>query len=111
MKNESDEKNETLSKTLHTWKMDACLPPRFQEIVWQRIARAEAQMPVSVWQTLAAWLEAAFRRPALATACALVLLAAGATAGWTQARQETSRVSGTLSERYAHLVDPYKPMR
>ena len=111
MKNEPDENNESLNKALRAWKVDAPLPPRFQEDVWRRIARAKAQTTASVWLTLAAWLDAAFRRPALAASCALVLLAAGATAGWSQARQETARVTGELSVRYVHSVDPYKPIR
>ena len=111
MKNELNENNEAVSKALRAWKVDAPLPPRFQENVWQRIARADAQISSSAWQSLAAWLEAAFRRPALAASCALVLLAGGATAGWSQARQETARVTGELSVRYVHSVDPYKPIR
>ena len=111
MKNESNENNESLSKALREWKVDAPLPPRFQEDVWQQIARAEAQHRPGAWQWLAAWIEAAFRRPALAMSCALVLLAAGATVGWSQARQETARVSGELRVRYVHSVDPYKPSR
>ena len=111
MKNGPAEKNETLSKTLHAWKVDAPLPPRFQEGVWLRIARVEAQTTASLWQSLAAWLDAAFRRPALAASCALMLLATGATAGWSHARQETNRVTGELSVRYVHSIDPYKPVR
>src|SRR5258706_14542011 len=91
MKNEPNEKNETLNKTLGAWKVGAPLPPRFQESVWQRIARAEAQTTASVWLTLAAWLDKAFRRPVLAGPCALVLLAARAPARWAQARQEAPR--------------------
>ena len=32
----------------------------------------------------------------------------GAGAGWNQARQETARVTGVLSTRYAQAVDPYQ---
>jgi len=109
MKNEPVENNESLSRALHAWKVAAPLPPQFQEDVWQRIARTEAHLPPSVWPALAGWIESVFNRPALAVSCALVLLAAGATAGWSQARQETTRVSGALSGRYVHSVDPYKP--
>ena len=111
MKNESKENSEKLNSVLRAWKVDAPLPPRFQEAVWQRIAHADVQSTASVWQFLAAWLDAAFKRPVLAASCALVLLAAGATAGWSQARQETARVTGELSARYVHALDPYTPLR
>ena len=99
----------TLSRMLRAWKVDAQLPPRFQEDLWRRIECAKAPTAASVWQTLAAWLDAAFRRPAMVVSFAVVLLAAGAAAGRSQARQETARLSGELSVRYVHSIDPYKP--
>jgi hypothetical protein len=47
-------------------------------------------------------------KPALATAYVAVLLVIGASVGWSQARQETARVTGKLSARYAQAVDPYQ---
>src|SRR5262245_41359419 len=108
---QSEFNDEKLNKVLREWKAKSALPPRFQDSVWHRIARAEAQSQPSVWRVVVEWVKATMNRPVLAASFALVLLAIGATAGWSQARQETARVSGELSERYAHLVDPYKPTR
>jgi len=37
-----------------------------------------------------------------------VLVVIGASVGWSQARQETARVTTELGARYAHAVDPYQ---
>ncbi|MBX3732884.1 MAG: hypothetical protein KF791_09845 [Verrucomicrobiae bacterium] len=99
-----------LRALLKEWKQEASLPPRFQEQVWRRIERAEAApVPsVSLATVFANWLTNLLPRPALATAYVAVLLAIGASVGWSQARQETARVAGELSARYAQAVDPYQ---
>jgi hypothetical protein len=37
-----------------------------------------------------------------------LLLLLGAGFGWSQARQETARVTAQLSSRYAQALDPYQ---
>jgi hypothetical protein len=99
-----------LDALLQEWKPKASLPPRFQEQVWCRIERAEsAPAPtVTLAQLFAAWLATKLPRPALATAYVAVLIVIGAGVGWSQARQESERVSTELSARYAQAVDPYQ---
>lgn len=101
-----------LRALLKEWKQEASLPPRFQEQVWRRIERAEAApVPsVSLATVFANWLTNLLPRPALATAYVAALLVIGASVGWSQARQETARVRGELSARYAQAVDPYQTM-
>lgn len=106
----SNENNASLRSLLKEWKSEAALSPRFQEQVWRRIERAEATpaQTVTLAQLFANWLATRLPRPALATAYLGVLLIIGASAGWSQARQETARVTGELSARYAQAVDPYQ---
>ena len=106
----SNENDASLRALLKEWNPEASLPSRFQEQVWRRIERAEtAPIPtVTFAQLFANWLATRLPRPALATAYLGVLLIIGASAGWSQARQETARVTGELSARYAQAVDPYQ---
>ena len=99
-----------LDALLQEWQPKPSLPPRFQEQVWRRIERAEtAPVPtVTLAQVFAAWLTTKLPRPALATAFVATLLVIGASVGWSQARQESIRVTTELSARYAQAVDPYQ---
>jgi hypothetical protein len=111
--NQPRNEDEPLRALLKEWKAASSLPPGFQEQVWRRIERAEAQ-PISsvpLWTAWTNWIAAVLPRPALATAYVAVFLAIGATVGWAQARHETERVSGDLSTRYVRLVDPYQAPR
>ena len=99
-----------LDALLQEWKPKPALPTRFQEQVWRRIERAEtAPVPtVSLATVFANWITTTLPRPALATAYVAVLLVIGASVGWSQARQETARVTTELGVRYAQAVDPYQ---
>ncbi|PYK99225.1 MAG: hypothetical protein DME19_09420 [Verrucomicrobia bacterium] len=111
MKNkESGHDDEPLRTLLKEWKTTPTLPPRFQEQVWRRIKRSEKRTaaPISLAEALRNWIATVLPRPALAVSYLLVVLAIGATVGWAQARQETSRVGDKLSARYVRSVDPYK---
>ncbi|SRR6266496_2275116 len=99
--------DEPLRKVLKEWRSDTPLPPRFQEQVWQRIARAQTQSVPSVWALIAHWVGAVLPRPAPAASYVAVLLTIGATVAWTQARQETARVKAELGQRYVRVLDPY----
>ena len=99
--------DEALRKVLQEWRMEASLPPRFQEAVWRRIERAQAPAAPSAWRVITHWISSILPRPALAAAYLAILLTIGATAGWSQARQESARVRGELGERYIRGLDPY----
>jgi len=111
--NPPNENDLALRGTLQEWKLTTPLPPRFQEQVWKRIEHDEATTvsPGLVWASVADWIATMLPRPALAIACMTVLLAVGATVGWTQARQETVRAGDELSARYVRVVDPYQALR
>ena len=109
--NDSSHQDQALHKLLQEWHSDAPLPPRFQENVWHRIERAEAPPSPSIWAVISHWIGTVLPRPALATAYLVVLLAIGATAGWSQARQETARVKDELGQRYVRVLDPYQAPR
>ena len=108
-----NENDPALSAVLREWKSTGSLLPRFQEQVWQRIERAErkAHLPALAWDRLLDWIATVLPRPALAVAYVTVLLVVGATVGWNQARQETTRVTSDLGARYALAVDPYQTTR
>lgn len=105
------ERDPALSAVLREWKLSGSLPPRFQEGVWQRIERAETPPLASgsPWSLLTDWINALLPRPALALACAMVLLLIGGAAGWAQARHEAGQVGDELEARYLRVVDPYQP--
>ena len=110
MKTNKPNDDAPLDALLQEWKVKPSLPPRFNEQVWRRIERAEtAPAPsVSFATVFANWIATMLPRPALATAYMAALLVIGAGVGWSQARQETARVSTELGARYAQAVDPYQ---
>jgi hypothetical protein len=57
------------------------------------------------------WIGGLLPRPALAVAYVATLIAIGGTAGWTQARQETTRVRDELGDRYVRVLNPYQAPR
>jgi hypothetical protein len=101
-------KDERLSRVLKTWKIDAPLPPHFQDQVWQRIARADRMGEATLWTVFQGWLVAALSRRAVAVAYLAVLLATGLTAGYWSGQQKSRHVATSLSERYLQSVDPYQ---
>ncbi len=108
--NEPNKEDAALRALLKEWSPPSSLPPRFNEQVWRRIAKTEtASAPAaSLRDAFTNWLATVLPRPALATAYVALLLAIGAGAGWSQARQETARITGRLSARYVQAVDPYQ---
>ena len=103
--------DEPLDAVLRGWKVDSRLPPRFQEQVWRRIARAETDGEGAVWSGLLHSLERALARPALAGAYVAVLLAAGLSAGHWQVQREAAQLDRMLGLRYVQAVDPYQAPR
>jgi hypothetical protein len=105
------ENDEPLHELLAQWKPEASLPPRFQAQVWKRIEQAEAQKPQSTLIVFAQWLEATFRRPALATAYVAVLLFVGLGAGYWQAQDKTAQAESKMRALYVQSIDPYQAPR
>jgi hypothetical protein len=103
--------NDPLDTALASWRVTAPLPPRFQEQVWRKIADAGAESAATPWAIFRGWLRLAFARPAVALACAAMLLALGSGTGWWQARQDSARVQNELGARYVQSLDPYQKMR
>lgn len=109
--NEPGNHDESLTHLLREWKDHPPLPPRFQEAVWQRIARAQAQVRPGVWHTLVAWVEAALNRPALAVSYIAVLLVSGLGAGYWQAQDKSAEAQSQWRTAYVQSVDPYQTPR
>lgn len=107
--NPNDSNDKALSRALQEWKVDAALPPRFEEGVWRRIERAEGTE--SVWRLALQRITAALARPSLATGYVTVVLLIGAGAGYWKAQTVNARADESLSARYVQMVDPYQMPR
>lgn len=105
--NEIGPNDEALRALLQQWRVEAPLPPRFEEGVWRRVERARAHAldhPLRRWlEQVVVWVN----RPAIATACAALLLVAGVAAGSWHARETTGRWDRQLAQRYVVSVNPY----
>ena len=100
-----------LRKVLKEWRVEAPLPPRFQEQVWQRIERVQSTSAPGVAGMFSRWVAMTTLRRGLAVAYLAGLLAIGITAGWVNARHESARVKNELGQRYVRLLDPYQAPR
>ena len=105
------DKNDSLGRALQQWTVDAALPPRFHDDVWRRIRLTEARRAPSWWRDLLDVVEGALCRPALAVSYVTILLLAGLSIGFAQARQESARMDKALGARYVQSVDPYQAPR
>jgi|WetSurMetagenome_2_1015567.scaffolds.fasta_scaffold1062390_1 hypothetical protein len=105
--NQTPEDDPSLRRLLHQWKVDAPLPPRFQEGVWQRIARAEAPPATSLWSSVARLVAIVLPRPKFALSYITLLLAVGVVAGSLAAQMRTRRMQTNLGLRYVQSIDPY----
>ena len=109
--NQDPEKDRAVEKVLKQWVVDAPLPPRFQEQVWQRIARAEHKPEATIpfWTLLRRLIETNLPRPKLAYSYAAMLLAVAMLAGTWAAQAQNTRMEASLGSRYLQSVDPYQP--
>ena len=107
--NPPNENDAPLRAVLREWQTDAPLPPRFQEQVWQRIAREEAPASATLWQLFARRVEALFNRPVLAVSYIAVLLVAGLATGYSQAQVKSAHTAAQYRARYVQSIDPYQP--
>lgn len=105
--NYDPEKDRALDKILKQWVVDAPLPPRFQEQVWQRIARTEARPAPTLWASLRHLTEVALPQPKFTYSYVAALLVLGVVAGSWAAQRETNRLEAALGSRYMQSIDPY----
>ncbi|MEI8041648.1 MAG: hypothetical protein WCL11_09580 [Verrucomicrobiota bacterium] len=100
--------DQSLRQTLQQWKVDAPLPPRFQEQVWRRIELSEAQVELPAWLRLWNRLSTALTRPSLAASYVTLLLLSGVLAGYLQAHISRTHASGDMAARYVQMVSPFQ---
>ena len=104
----SNEFDPALRAKLKQWKIEAPLPPRFEEQVWQRIARRERQVSTTWFSIFIQRVGEALVKPAPAASYLSVLLALGLLAGYRQARIANTHAAEELSARYVQMLDPYQ---
>ncbi len=104
----SNDNDEQLRSVLRRWVVDTPLPPRFQEQVWQRIARAEAGPGTGFWAAVSRLIEVALPRPKVAFSFIAALLVLGVAGGSVAAQVRSSQLNAALSVRYVQSIDPYR---
>ena len=106
--NQEPDQDERLRAVLREWVVDAPLAPRFQDQVWQRIARAEAPSASSFWAGLVRLVEVVLPRPRIAFSYVAALLVLGVAAGSVTAQIKSRHLDATLSAHYVQSVDPFR---
>jgi|SRR5579859_6276922 len=107
--NQEPEDDRALQQILRGWMVDDPLPPRFQEQVWQKIARAEAASPLGFWTLLTRLMEVVLPQPKVAYSYVAALLVLGLAAGAWAAEKQNNRMQASLGSHYLQVVDPYQP--
>jgi hypothetical protein len=109
--NQEVESTDPIRELLRSWAVSASLPPRFQEHVWRRIARANVQPTlVTLLRFTLYTLQRLLSSPKIALSSVTILIAGGMAAGSWLAQVETSRVDEALGVRYVQSVDPYQAL-
>ncbi len=106
--NQQHEKDESLNRVLRQWTVEASLPPRFQQQVWQRISREESQPKATFRAGLVRLVEVVLPRPKVAFSYVASLLILGVAAGAVAAQIKTSHLEADLSARYVQSVTPFQ---
>lgn len=104
---QTPDNDEHLRAVLRGWVVDTPAPPRFQDQVWQRIARAEVRPEFGFWTGLIRLVEVALPRPRIALSYVSTLLVLGVAAGSMTAQIRSSHLNADLRARYVHSVAPY----
>lgn len=99
--------DESLSKALQGWQVNAALPPRFEDGVWQRIERCERAAAAPWGGLLFAWLKQQLSRPALAAAYVALLVLIGLTAGYVRGTEQARQARMEARTQYVRMLDPY----
>ena len=108
MANQHSENDHALNKVLKQWPVNAPLPPRFQEQVWNRIARVEARPgTVTIWNLVRSLIETNLPRPKFAYSYVAILVLLGVVSGARAAQREAGRLNADLGSRYVQSIDPY----
>jgi hypothetical protein len=107
MKPNQPENDGPLRQALRQWTVDTPLPPRFEEDVWRRIARAEARPKTTFWVRLVSLAQMALP-PKVAYSYAAIVLLLGVVGGAWAAQRETNRLDTALGSRYVQSIDPYQ---
>jgi hypothetical protein len=105
---QTTDNDDHLRAVLRGWVVDHPLPPRFQDKVWQRIARTEVRPESGFWIGLIRLVEVALPRPKIALSYVATLLLLGVAAGSMTAQVRSSHVDADLSARYVQSLDPYR---
>lgn len=108
MKSQEPENRDCLDAVLHEWSLETSLPARFQEQVWQRIARAQARPDATPWGGLLRLVAVVLPRPKVALAYVTTLLVLGVAAGSWAAQLKASHLQANLGLRYVQSIDPYR---
>lgn len=106
------ENDERLRKLLGEWRVDAALPARFQERVWESIeAKERGGLAQGFWTSI--WVSAAnrLRQPAFAVTYLAIFILLGIGAGWQHGKSRSAKVNSDLKMRYVQMVDPYQAPR
>ena len=100
-----------MRKFLREWRVDATLPPRFQEQVWKKIESAETKRGANLFGAVRQWLDRTLTRPVLAGSYLAVFLVIGVSAGCQQGQAKSEQIKSQLQTRYVQMVDPYQTPR
>jgi hypothetical protein len=106
--NHESETERSLEKALAMWKVDAPVPPRFQEMVWQRIGKAESTASPDLWLSLRRLVEIALPQPKVACSYLAALAVLGVTAGSWAAQRQNDKLDALLGSRYLQQINPYQ---
>lgn len=108
--NRNPKSEDALDRVLRQWTVTTPLPPRFQEQVWQRIAKTETRTEPAPapWAALWRLIEVVLPRPKFAYAYLAVLLVTGVAAGSVAAQIKSNRLDSELGMRYVQSIDPFR---
>jgi len=106
--NHESEPDRSLEKVLGEWVVDAPLPPRFQDQVWQRIGRADVRSAPSLWTSLKRLMEVVLPQPKVAYSYLAALMVLGVGAGSWAAQRQNERLDAMLGSRYLQSINPYQ---
>jgi len=97
-----------LDAVLKEWGVQAAVPPRFQENVWKRIARADLKPTPGIWAYLMNLMESALPRPKVAYSFLAALVLLGTATGSLVAQKQNHRLEASLGSRYLQTIDPFQ---
>jgi len=94
---------------LHSWRIDASLPPGFEQQVWRRISLADSRQGTGVREWLAglsAVITSVLQRPLGAAAYLSILLVAGAMLGYWSSEHRVQQTEAAWRSAYVQAVMP-----